>query len=254
MNQIELPEKLSLLSYNIQTGLAQDNSHQYLTQSWRHLLPHSKRIENLEQISKILTSFDIVALQEIDPGSLRSGSINQIEYLAKKAGFSYWYSQINRNLGQIAKFSNAVLSRYPAYYVDYHKLPGVLPGRGAIRLFYGNKENPLVVVIVHLSLGSFSQKMQMEYIRHLVLGYDQVVVMGDLNCKLEKLLKSPLLSGKTVVPVNYQHNTYPSWKPKRILDHILVSPSIKVQSVNVLEVPYSDHLPVGMAIYLNNAK
>jgi endonuclease/exonuclease/phosphatase family metal-dependent hydrolase len=247
----DLPRQLNILSYNIQTGLSQDSTHEYVTKGWRHLFPHHQRLENLQEISHLLKSFDIVALQEIDPGSLRSGYVNQIEYLAKHAHFPYWYSQINRNLGRIAKFCNAVLSRFKAFQVDYHRLPGVVPGRGAIRLFYGSKEDPLVVVIMHLSLGSFSQQLQMEYIKHLIAGYDHVVVMGDLNCSLEKLLKSPFLKDRSLRPANYLYPTYPSWKPRYIFDHILISPSIMVEKVSVLNLPHSDHLPISLSLRLS---
>lgn len=252
MTHTPLPKSLRILSYNIQAGLTQEHMHQYLTRGWRHLLPHRQRMENLEEISRILSDFDLVAIQEIDPGSLRSGYINQIEFLAKRAHFPYWYFQVNRNLGRVAKFCNAVLSRFLPYKVEQHKLPGVLPGRGAIRLFYGDPEKPLVVIMVHLSLGPVSQRLQMDYIYELIKGFDQVILMGDLNCQLEKLLNSTLLADEKMRPVNYLYNTYPSWKPQRILDHILVSSSIQVSKVKVLDLPYSDHLPVAMEIHLGD--
>jgi hypothetical protein len=44
--------------------------------------------------------------------------------------------------------------------------------------------------------------------------------------------------------------TFPSWRPDRQLDHILVSPSIMVERVEVLDHIYSDHLPIAMEVRL----
>ena len=44
-------------------------------------------LPNLDKIAQLIKEFDIVALQEVDAGSLRSQFINQTEYLAKKADF-----------------------------------------------------------------------------------------------------------------------------------------------------------------------
>lgn len=245
-----LPEKLKILSYNIQTGLSQNHAHEYFTHGWRHVLPNKKRSENLFEISQFIKDYDLVGLQEIDPGSFRSGFVNQIEFLGKQCGFPYWYSQMNRNLGKLAKFCNAMLSRYRPFQADYHKLPGVLPGRGAIRLFFGNPQHPLVVILVHLSLGPVSQKIQMNYLKNLIQDYQHVILMGDMNCHIERLQKSNLFAQQHLRPVNYLYNTYPSWKPKRILDHILVSTSIQVERMSVIELPFSDHLPIVMDVVL----
>jgi endonuclease/exonuclease/phosphatase family metal-dependent hydrolase len=50
-------------------------------------------------------------------------------------------------------------------------------------------------------------------------------------------------------PVHGLH-TYPSWRPQRNIDHILVSPSIQVLDVEVLNYPFSDHLPIAMTVAL----
>ncbi len=78
---------LQLLSYNIQAGIAGTRYRDYLTQSWQHVLPSARRMTNLDRIARLVSRFDIVGLQEIDAGSLRSGFVNQAEYLAQRAGF-----------------------------------------------------------------------------------------------------------------------------------------------------------------------
>ena len=56
-------------------------------------------------------AYDVVALQESDAGSLRTGFTNQTEYLARQSCFPYWLDQTNRHLGHFAKHSNGLLIR-----------------------------------------------------------------------------------------------------------------------------------------------
>ena len=69
--------KLKVLTYNIQVGISYTSYRHYLTRSWRHVLPFHGRQEILDSIARFISGFDIVGLQEVDAGSLRSGYINQ---------------------------------------------------------------------------------------------------------------------------------------------------------------------------------
>ncbi|MDH3376382.1 MAG: EEP domain-containing protein, partial [Gammaproteobacteria bacterium] len=104
---------LRLLSYNIQVGIGTNGYHEYLTQSWRYLLPHREQHNTLDGIAALAKAFDLVGLQEVDGGSLRSRFINQTEFLAQRSGFPCWYSQTNRRLGNLAHHSLGALSRMP---------------------------------------------------------------------------------------------------------------------------------------------
>ena len=68
---------LSLLSFNIQTGVDTQDFHEYVTKSWKHLLPLRERISNLNRIATLVHSYDLVGLQEVDSGSLRTGFLDQ---------------------------------------------------------------------------------------------------------------------------------------------------------------------------------
>ena len=80
-----LPARFSLLSYNIQMGVDTARYREYLTQGWKHVLPHRARIQNLNRIAALLSGYDMVSLQEVDAGSLRSGFVDITEYLAHRA-------------------------------------------------------------------------------------------------------------------------------------------------------------------------
>ncbi|WP_144170049.1 endonuclease/exonuclease/phosphatase family protein [Pseudomonas sp. Kh13] len=248
-----LPEdgRLRLLSFNIQVGISTERYRHYLTRSWQHLLPHNGRAGNLQKIGQLLGDFDLVALQEADGGSLRSGYVNQVEHLAHLGAFPYWYQQLNRNLGRFAQHSNGVLSRLKPQLLEDHPLPGPV-GRGAILVRFGEGENALIVVMMHLALGAKTRALQLGYIRELIGGYRHQVLMGDMNTHASDLLEhSPLRDLGLIAP--QVEATFPSWRPQRCLDHILLSPSLTLERVEVLAQPISDHLPVAVEIRLPDA-
>ena len=240
--------RLRLLSFNIQVGNSTQGYRHYLTRSWQHVLPHKGRAGNLERIGDLLGDFDLVALQEADGGSHRSGYINQVKYLAQQGEFPYWYQQLNRNLGRLAQHSNGVLSRLRPAAIEDHPLPGPA-GRGAILVRFGDGPDALVVVVMHLALGTKTRTRQLAYIRELIGGYQHQVLMGDMNTHANDLLHtSPLRDLGLLAP--QMEATFPSWRPQRCLDHILLSPSLTLERVQVLDQPISDHLPVAVDIRL----
>lgn len=241
---------LRLLSYNIQTGTSTTKYRQYLTQGWKQVLPHAQRMENLAHIARLVSDYDIVGLQEVDAGSLRSGFINQTEYIADRARFPFWHHQTNRRMGVLAQHSNGVLSRYQAVEIDDHKLPGAIPGRGALMARFGAEQHSLVVVILHLALGKRSRMRQLAYIREVASDYPHVVIMGDMNCGSDSAEIRFLRRGGRLCEPAHDLYTWPSWRPERNIDHILVSPTLRVQQVRVLKQTFSDHLPIAMEVAL----
>lgn len=241
---------LRLLTFNIQVGINTSSYRHYLTRSWQHFLPHRNRIQNLDRIASLLSNYDVVALQECDGGSLRSGHINQVQYLAEAAGIPYWHQQLNRNLGQIAQHSNGLLSRFRPLDVKEYKLPGRLPGRGAIVARYGTEEDPLVLVMMHLALSKSAQQRQLGFISELISKYRHVVLMGDMNAHAEQLLTQTPLKETDLIPLPDSAHSFPSWRPEKALDHILVSPSLQIRNSEVVSYPMSDHLPIAMDIAL----
>ena len=248
--EFEPHRHIRLLTFNIQVGINTSSYRHYLTRSWQHVLPHRNRIQTLDRIAHLIGNYDVVALQECDGGSLRSGYINQVQYLAEAAGIPYWYQQLNRNLGQIAQHSNGLLSRFRPLDVTEHKLPGLIPGRGAIIARYGSKDDPLVLVLMHLSLSKAAQQRQLGYIRELIADYQHVVLMGDMNNHAEELLTQTPLKETDLIPLPESAHSFPSWRPEKALDHILVSPSLEIRRSEVVSYPVSDHLPIAMDVAL----
>ena len=245
---------LRLLSFNIQVGIRTRHFGDYIMASWQHLLPNQKRLENLHNISHLLKAYDIVALQEADGGSIRSNFINQVELLANYSGFPHWYHQCNRNLGKIAQHSNGILTKFPVSQIVDHKLPGFLPGRGAIEAIMGdlnNKQQQLKIIVAHLALSYRARSQQISYIADHIRDFPYVIIMGDLNCPHGELHAQFSEHGVDLKTAEQNAEaTFPSWHPTHRFDHILVSPCIEIESQAVLPNPISDHLPVALDVLI----
>jgi endonuclease/exonuclease/phosphatase family metal-dependent hydrolase len=246
---VEPQRPLRLLSYNIQSGLTTRKYSQYFTRSWKHLVPVPSRMNNLDGIARILSEYDLVGLQEVDAGSLRSGFVNQVKYLADQAGFEHVFDQSNRKIGLISQHGNAALSRVRPDAITEHKLPG-LPGRGVLEIRFGSGPNALHVLILHMALSRRGRLRQIGFLAERVSDYRHVILMGDLNCDSDSPEMAVLVEVAHLREPAPGLRTFPSWRPNRQLDHILVSASIAVEQVEVLDCTFSDHLPISMAVRL----
>ncbi len=243
-------QKIRLLSFNIQAGTSTARYHHYVTHSWRQVLPHSRRVENLDAIAELAAPYDMVALQEVDTGSLRSGFINQSRYLANHSSMPFWCHQSNRKVGTVAYAGNGFLSKFEPESVEDHRLPGIIPGRGTLLIRYGHGKSRLDVAVVHLALGKRARGQQLRFLTKELAGSPHLIVMGDLNTQVNS---APLLEFRQVlglVAPTAGLASYPSWQPQRAIDHILVSHGLVTSEAEVLDVTYSDHCPVALEVEL----
>lgn len=237
-------KQIRVLSFNIQTGIRTTAYHQYFTRGWQHLLPSKRRDQNLQDIAQLLTEYDIIGLQEVDGGSFRSRFRGQGEQLAAQAGLPFYHTQRTRNLGIVAQHGNAILCRSPMHRITNATLPGQLPGRG---MMLAELDPDTILVNTHLALNAKVQANQLRHIVKLIDHYPHKIVMGDFNAPLARVRQWLSLMGSDL-QVASGANTYPSWRPSVALDHILVSPSLRVEDYTILPYTYSDHLPVAATI------
>ncbi|GAB6042921.1 endonuclease/exonuclease/phosphatase family protein [Endothiovibrio diazotrophicus] len=242
--------RLKLLSFNVQVGIATSRYRHYLLHSWKHLLPDPERSENLDRIARCIGDYDIVGLQEVDAGSFRSDFTNQTEYLAHHARFPHWSFRTNRNLGKLAQHSLGLLSRIRPSEVVEHRLPGVIPGRGALMARFGRGEESLVVYVLHLALGSRARMIQLDYIAERIDDERHAVVMGDLNCRSDSREIERLLARSRLCEPQPDLHTFPSWRPRHNIDHILITPQLHAEAPMVIPCTISDHLPIAMEVEL----
>jgi len=239
------------MSFNIQAGAYTGSYSEYVTRSWQNVLPHKGKLRNLAAIAALVEDCDIVGLQEADSVSVRSGFRNQVEFLAETAGLPFWTHQRNRGLG-VAEPGNGLLSRFEPSSVLAHRLPGAIPGRGALEVRFGDEPDDLRVVIVHMALTATGQLKQAAYLADLVLPCRNAIVMGDFNCAPDSDALKPLFAGRHLRSVS-SAPTFPSWSPSRNIDLVLMTKTIKVKQIDVLPVAVSDHIPVRVDVELPRA-
>ncbi|HXH72915.1 MAG TPA: endonuclease/exonuclease/phosphatase family protein [Mariprofundaceae bacterium] len=239
---------LRIASFNMQAGIGSHLPHHLVTHGWRYLLPHRHVHANLEQIAEAIAPFDIVALQEADAGSFRTSYIHQQDYLAMRTGFSYSQSLITREMGPIACISLGILARIQLDAVHKHRLPASRHGRGALESVCHWQGQPIAIIATHLSLRRSSRLRQIDFIAQLVKKHPAAIVLGDLNCEphspeFRQLMEMADLQSGIITPA-----TYPSWQPRRRIDHILTTRNLEICNLRTLPILCSDHLPIAAEI------
>lgn len=242
--------KLRVLTINIQVGLQTAHYGHYVTGAWRHFLPSRGVRSNLDRIAELASRFDVVALQEADAGSLRTAQLNQVEYLAQRAGMPYWHAAVNRDFGPFAQHCLGFISRLPLHEIRHHALPGRVPGRGAlcaqVEVAGGTS---LQMIVAHLSLARRSRTRQLDHIAGLADAGYQTLLLGDLNCESRELMAHARLRNAGLTPIAGAP-TFPSWRPQRRLDHLLATPGLQLIHSHVVPTPLSDHLAVAAEFQL----
>lgn len=234
----------SLLSFNIQGGLATHHYRQYVTRAWRYVLPTRERSANLARMAALMREHDFVAIQEADAGSLRTGQRNLVEWLAEAAGFPYHGYAVTRPMGSLAQICLGYLSRIPIDNVHRHNLPGAIPGRALLEVTLSPPSlGTTTIIITHMALGNKSRARQLaSLVTHL--GDRQAIVIGDFNERHQGLQNHPALLNAGLRPCPNPPLTYPSWHPRQSLDQVLVMPGLKIVQARALPVALSDHLPL----------
>jgi endonuclease/exonuclease/phosphatase family metal-dependent hydrolase len=237
---------LRILSCNIQAGSSTRAYREYITRSWSHVLPAGKRA-NLDALAELFSPFDLVGLQEADPGSMRSGFDNQSDYLAERGRFPYVSHQANRRISRIAGSGNALLSRLePTELLDY-ALPGPVPGRGVLVSRFGKGRDSWVMAVTHLSLGPKSRFIQVGFLAELLAQERRVVLMGDFNCPHDSREMNYLYRHTHLQPPERPVHTFPSWAPDRALDHVLTA-GFDIHSYDAVQAAGSDHMAVSVEL------
>ncbi|MGN6512055.1 MAG: endonuclease/exonuclease/phosphatase family protein [Lysobacteraceae bacterium] len=235
-----------MLSANIQAGSSTRGYHDYAARAWSHVLPAGNKRGALDAIARLASGHDIVGLNESDPGSLRSGFTNQTHYLAQRGGFDYWTHQPNRSVGGVASSANGLLSRIEPLEIGVHPLPGRIRGRGVLLARFGDDRDGLTIAVAHLSLGAGSRLSQLAFIAELLQDHPHAVLMGDFNCPADRPEMDVLYRRTRLQPPGHAVPTFPSWRPQRAIDHILVTGDLSCANVRALPAAQSDHLALSV--------
>lgn len=234
---------MRMITYNIQAAIGAVRTSDYILRGHRQLLNVKAKTKTLENIAKFIADFDIVCLQEVDLGGRRSGFKSQLDILKKRSGLEYCVDQTNRIVGRTSVHGNAVLSRYEITQYADHKLPSRIPGRGALFC----QVEGINIINTHLSLNQKTQAEQLGFIHDLIESERSTILVGDLNCRSVAIhLNDFAHKAGLKILTKTQHKTYPAWRPRHDLDHIIASPSLNPDDVMVHDVNFSDHRPVSV--------
>ncbi|MBA3976461.1 MAG: endonuclease [Candidatus Solibacter sp.] len=228
-------QTVRVLSYNIRHGEGIDG-----------------RID-LPRIAAIIKSVDpdVVALQEVDIRTRRSGGVDQLLELARLTGLQPVFGRTIPHQGGL--YGNAVLSRLPVNGFFNHVLPGKEP-RGVVQAMF----DPLPaasgaafdLLCTHLDLNEPDRLAAVARIGRIANDRPEarpMVLAGDMNAVPGSKPIQALLNDWTPAQGAQPLLTSPSSNPRRQIDYIFVRPAARWRVVEsrVLDEPVaSDHRPV----------
>jgi endonuclease/exonuclease/phosphatase family metal-dependent hydrolase len=219
--------RIAVLSYNIHHGEGTDGK------------------IDLPRIAGVINGVkpDLVALQEVDRGTTRSGGVDQLAELARLTGLKPYFGKTIDHQG--GEYGNAVLVREDT--TEHCNTP--LPGREPRGLLSIRTAGGVLFLGTHLDVGRDHQlRLQSaERINEWIAarGSTPAILTGDLNAvrgtpAIDTLVTRWTIAGEEIP-------TIPSADPRRQIDFILYRPENRwhVVEVRVLDEPVaSDHRPI----------
>ncbi|WP_309890289.1 endonuclease/exonuclease/phosphatase family protein [Archangium sp.] len=213
-------------------------------------------LEGLDKVAEVIraTGPDIVALQEVDIGSLRSKGQDQLAVLAERTGYRY-SAHFRTTTLYGGGYGPALLSRYPLEKVEQHALP-VEPGmepRIVAHAIVNVNGREVSVYATHLTKRPFNGELRMRQSVAILELMERdprpKLLMGDMNdvptSRPMRLLKRELMD---VFALRGQgrDTTYrmPAFLPEARIDYVLACDHFLPKSSRVLRSDASDHYPV----------
>jgi endonuclease/exonuclease/phosphatase family metal-dependent hydrolase len=202
---------------------------------------------------------DIVALQEIDVGRVRTGGIDQAGAIARELGMQPHFHPAMRMLGEL--YGNAILTRSPSHLVKGALLPSPasftrFEPRAALWVRTELAGRRLDIVNTHLGLTRAERSMQVgALLGHEWLdGWDKegaLILTGDFNVgrrsRSYRRLAACLRPARDSAGKR-RLRTFPSRLPILSLDHVFVSDLVETADVRTVRTRLtrlaSDHLPL----------
>jgi endonuclease/exonuclease/phosphatase family metal-dependent hydrolase len=231
-------KELKIMSYNIHIGNP----------------PSKLKLIDLNSIIKVIKAEnpDLLALQEVDVNTGRSGKINQAEIIARELGMNFFFAKAIDHDG--GDYGVCILSKYPISESKIHRLTTVKETGGEPRV--------LATAKIHLGNGDFirfgsthldAQKesmnrvIQIKEINQIALEENlPFIIAGDLNAEEESSEIKQFDIEFTRTCQNCDP-TFPVVSPKKTIDFIAFKKGNAFKTIKhyVVQEHYaSDHLPV----------
>ena len=202
---------------------------------------------------------DVVGLNEVDMGAVKTGFVDLAAYIAHKLNMYFYYGP-----SFYKHYGNAILSKYPILSVKTFLLPVIVPGaepRSVIRAVLNINSVNWTVYVTHLSTKHDDRLAQVDYnysnsVVSLIneTPFTNVVWMGDFNFDPASTEYGMLNAS----PYNKFRDTHAflysppgdtggfdeDGNPHRRIDYIMCSPDLTPAEGQVFCSPGSDHCAV----------
>lgn len=216
-----------------------------------------------ERIARIIAQNepDIVALQELDVGRARTGSVDQAEAIAQALEMQFHFHPAIHM--EEEKYGDAILTRHPMRLVRAAPLPTLngrrkeLEPRGALWVVVEIDGHEIQFINTHLGLRPKERTAQADALLSSDwLSHDAcsgpVILCGDFNALPRSTVCKKLCGRLRDVQVGLDgHRPLSTWfgrAPLGRIDHVFTSEAIKILSVEVPKTELtrvaSDHLPL----------
>ena len=190
---------------------------------------------------------DVVGLIEVDTGSIRTGMVNQADFIARSLGHystfecKYGVSSVNQFVPVVRKQANAFLAAPRVRGERFHYFD-----TGIKRLIIELELDDVAIFLVHLSLKYRHRQYQLRSLYDLVRKTQKpVIVAGDFNTYWGDHEIYLFMQAAGLTSANIQGlPSYPSAKPRKELDFILHSAQIEMNRFEIPDIRLSDHRPL----------
>lgn len=205
---------------------------------------------------------DIVALQELDVGRMRTNGVDQAHEIARRLEMAFHFHPAMKVEEEL--YGDAILTRHPERKIKSAALPGhervsQLEPRGALWVSISIEGRELQVFTTHLGLVPREQRNQADtLVGPHWLGHPDctgpTILLGDFNVTsrsaVYRTLAQALRPARRHALRSSPSATFPSVLPVLRIDHLFVSEEVKVLDVFAPNDPRtrmaSDHLPLVM--------
>jgi endonuclease/exonuclease/phosphatase family metal-dependent hydrolase len=219
---------------------------------------------NVARVADVIAAYepDIVALQELDVGRMRTGMVDQAHEIAHRLEMSFHFHPAMAVEEEL--YGDAILTHYPERKVQAAPLPlyspmgGMLEPRGALWIAVDIDGVEVQIINTHLGLVPREQQIQATaiagpgWVEHPSFK-SPAILLGDFNATaasmVYKTLTARLRDARTLAPgPAVSTSTFPSRMPVLRIDHVLVSEGVRITGISAPFTPAtrkaSDHLPL----------
>jgi endonuclease/exonuclease/phosphatase family metal-dependent hydrolase len=215
-----------------------------------------------ERVARVIarTNPDVVALQELDVGRARTGSMDQAHLIARYLEMDFHFHPAMHL--EEERYGDAILTHLPLRLVKAGALPGLadkpkLEPRGALWVAIDLHGTDVQVINTHFGLLPRERMAQAEaLIGDEWLANEQcrapVILCGDFNASPSspvcRLLRAHLNDAQLEAEQHRPKKTFSGRFPTARIDHIFIDPELEVSGIEVprseLVQVASDHLPL----------